>query len=380
MKYLSVRNKRFVVAGLLVLAFSIPAACDRQTGEENESSAALAHSEEVNVGIERLLDFPIINPQLHPSIGENIQGPSLIRTPDWIEAPLGKYYLYFADHKGSYIRLAYADNLEGPWTIYTPGSLQIADSHFLTEPPAAPPEAVEQIKIEVAERVGGLDKLPHDLVKELTTPHIASPDVHVDEVSKNIRMYFHGLEGLGRQVTRVATSKDGIKFDTRREVLGRSYMRTFTHEGRTYAMAMPGQFYRSDKGLSSFEEGPLLFNKNMRHAALLKRQETLYVFWTQVGDAPERILLSTIDVSKDWFEWSESEAVEVLRPERDWEGADAPVEPSVRSVAYGHVNQLRDPAVFEEDGRFFLIYTVAGESGIAIAELFIDETSHFSPI
>ena len=89
-------------------------------------------------------------------------------------------------------------------------------------------------------------------------------------------------------------------------------MRIFTHEGRTYAMAMPGQFYRSDDGLTSFEEGPLLFNKNMRHAALLKRQETLYVFWTQVGDAPERILLSTIDISKDWFEWSESEAVEVL--------------------------------------------------------------------
>ena len=64
--------------------------------------------------------------------------------------------------------------------------------------------------------------------------------------------------------------------------------------------------------MTSFEEGPLLFNKYMRHAALLKHHETLYVFWTRVGDAPERILLSTIDISKDWFEWSESEAVEVL--------------------------------------------------------------------
>jgi hypothetical protein len=186
-------------------------------------------------------------------------------------------------------------------------------------------------------------------------------------------MYFHGLEGLGRQLTRVATSKDGINFKARPEILGKNYMRIFTHEGRTYAMAMPGQFYRSDDGLTSFEEGPLLFNKNMRHAALLKRQETLYVFWTQVGDAPERILLSTIDISKDWFDWSESEAVEVLRPERDWEGADAPVEPSVRSVAHGHVNQLRDPAIFEEEGRVFLLYSVAGESGIAIAEVFIVE-------
>jgi len=45
----------------------------------------------------------------------------------------------------------------------------------------------------------------------------------------------------------------------------------------------------------------------------------------------------------------------------------------VRSTAYGHVDQLRDPAIFEEDGRILLLYAVAGESGIAIAELFIDE-------
>ena len=62
-------------------------------------------------------------------------------------------------------------------------------------------------------------------------------------------------------------------------------------------------------------------------------------------------------------------AVEVLRPERPWEGADAPLEPSVRSVAYGHVNQLRDPAIYSEEGKTFLLYSVAGESGIGIAEL-----------
>ena len=70
----------------------------------------------------------------------------------------------------------------------------------------------------------------------------------------------------------------------------------------------------------------------------------------------------------------EAPGVEVLRPERDWEGADAPLEPSVRSTAYGHVNQLRDPAIFEDaaSGRIYLLYAVAGESGIAIAELHLD--------
>jgi hypothetical protein len=37
------------------------------------------------------------------------------------------------------------------------------------------------------------------------------------------------------------------------------------------------------------------------------------------------------------------------------------------------VNQLRDPAIFEDNGRVYLLYAVAGESGIAIAEVFLDE-------
>jgi hypothetical protein len=63
----------------------------------------------------------------------------------------------------------------------------------------------------------------------------------------------------------------------------------------------------------------------------------------------------------------------VLRPERPWEGADAPLEPSIRSVAYGHLNQLRDPAIFEEEGRTFLLYAIAGESGLAIAEVHLEQ-------
>ena len=117
----------------------------------------------------------------------------------------------------------------------------------------------------------------------------------------------------------------------------------------------------------------MLFNPDMRHCALLTRGDVLHVFWTQVGHVPERILLSTIDLSVPWTEWTEGDAVEIMRPERPWEGADQPLEPSLRSVAYGPVNQLRDPAIFEEDGRVFLLYAVAGETGIAIAELHFDD-------
>jgi hypothetical protein len=316
--------------------------------------------------VRRLLDAPIVTPETHPSLGPNIQGPSLIRVPDWVPEPLGRYYLYFADHKGRYIRLAFADELAGPWTVHPPGSLQLADSGFPTDPPPVPPGALAKVRALLA-RTGV--ELPHDLESELTWPHIASPDVHVDSRERRIVMYFHGLERFAQQATRVATSRDGLRFEARPEILGRPYFRVFQHAGARYALAMPGQLYRSETGLTHFEPGPRLFADDMRHSALLLRGDQLHVFWTRVGDAPERILLSRIDVSGPWETWREGEAVEVLRPERPWEGADAPLEPSIRSVAYGRVNQLRDPAIFEEEGRTWLLYAVAGESGIAIAEL-----------
>ena len=65
---------------------------------------------------------------IHPDMPEldrehgfsNINGPSLVRVPEWVENPLGRYYLYFAHHRGAYIRLAYADAIEGPYTVYRP--------------------------------------------------------------------------------------------------------------------------------------------------------------------------------------------------------------------------------------------------------------------
>ena len=320
----------------------------------------------MNLRVNRLVDAPIIGPELHPSIGTNIQGPSLIRVPDWIQDRLGTYYLYFADHKGSYIRLAYADHLNGPWRVHPAGSLHLAQSCFLTAPPAV--SAEELARFEARYRARGV-AISHDVLSEITTPHIASPDVHVDAEHRRIIMYFHGLESVGEQVSRVATSHNGIDFAARPEVIGRSYMRIFRHDGMTYALTMPGVLSRSADGLSSFETGPTLFNPNMRHAAVSQRDGALFVFWTQVGDAPERILLSRIALDGDWHQWRDEPPVEVMRPERAWEGAGAPNVPSIRSTAYGVVNQLRDPAIYEEAGVTYLLYAVGGESGIAIARV-----------
>lgn len=308
---------------------------------------ASAQSSTPNVSVTRLGDGPIITPNMDARMGSNIQGPSLIRVPDWVDDPLGNYYLYFADHRGLYIRMAYADALTGPWTVYSPGTLKLEDSYFPTTCPPCSPNPGSTAALYA---------------------HIASPDVHVREDLGEIVMYLHGRD-VGRQLTRHARSKDGINFEGKEENLGRPYFRVIKHDDYFYAMSMPGHLYRSKDGLTDFEEGPQFFTADMRHSALLIRDNHLYVFYTNRRDAPERIFLSTIELTDNWMDWQASEPVEVLKAERDWEGANLPIEPSRGGHIDERVNQLRDPAIFQENGRTYLLYSVAGESGIAIAEI-----------
>jgi hypothetical protein len=297
--------------------------------------------------INRLPHNPIITPALDERIGTNINGPSLIRTPDWLPGRLGKYYLYFAHHRHNYIRLAYANQLTGPWQVYGPGTLHLAETPCVD--------------------------------------HIASPDMHIDEAGQRLIMYYHGptpAEQLaaadllaqrhpivGRQRSFVATSTDGINFVSGDEVLGSSYFRVFHWAGYVYALGMPGIFYRSVDGQTNFEQGPTLFSPNMRHTALLQRDHRLYVFYSNAGDCPEHILVSTIDLRPDWQQWQPTPAVSVLKPEEVYEGGDLPLEPSERGSIHERVRQLRDPGIFVEDEHIYLLYSIAGESGLAIAEI-----------
>jgi hypothetical protein len=275
---------------------------------------------------ERFPENPLIGPDMDTRMGRNINGASLLRVPEWLEGRLGTYYLYFAHHQGSYIRLAYADDLAGPWQIYEPGVLDLADSHFQR--------------------------------------HIASPDVHVDAAQRQIRMYYHGVLEQGQR-SRLARSTDGLQFTAGPEILGPSYFRVFKWRGWHYALAMPGEFYRSRDGVGDFEAGPTLFSEHMRHSALRLAGDTLYVYYSNAFDCPERILLSRIELTDNWRDWRESEPELVLQPELGYEGADLTLEPSRRGSVKQPVRQLRDPCIYEEGGRIYLFYSVAGESGIA---------------
>ncbi len=343
------KSSNLFLASCLILVFNslgYAQSDPMETWEYVEPSSAFQFQ------VERFDANPIIHREMRGMIGqvgEDINGPSLIRVPDWIENPLGKYYLYFAHHHGSFIRLAYADRLEGPWKIYEGGVLP------MEETPA----------------YDGADR-----------DHVASPDVILDHEKQRIRMYYHadprpGREDMPYQMSYVALSNDGLHFESLPDAVGLFYFRVFEHDGWQYALAKyindGGIIYRSRDGLTNFEEGPRILPR-VRHKALWKHEGKLYVFFSRGGDAPEHILVSRIEnLDDDWHEWRFTEPQTVLKPEKDFEGVNEPIEESRFGSTYDFVHQLRDPAIYEEDGRLYMLYSTAGEWAIAIAELHFEE-------
>ncbi|UDL87689.1 sulfotransferase [Mesorhizobium sp. PAMC28654] len=284
---------------------------------------------------------PVISRNMLPGEdGSNINGPSLIKVPDWAPGRLGAYYLYFAHHTGAYIRLAYSNSLQGPWRVHAAGVLALDQCPFIKE-------------------------------------HIASPDVHIDHQRRRFVMYFHGPTKSGKgQMTFAATSGDGLHFNPLPEMLGPSYARIFRHNGWWYGLFGTDAvtLCRSRDGISDFKQGPVVLSTVRRrvvprHVAVQKFDELLRVYYTRKGDAPERVLHGAIDLTGDWRQWKVRGATELLRPMTANEGADLPVRRSRPGPAKGRENALRDPAVFEEGGRTWLLYAVAAESGIALAEI-----------
>lgn len=283
----------------------------------------------------RITDHPIITQDMHPALGDNINGPSLIRVPDWVANPLGKYYLYFAHHGGKNIRMAYADDLTGPWQLYQPD------------------QGVMQVE------------------QTVCRGHIASPDVHIDCKNRRFVMYFHGPYAEF-QHSFVATSDDGLHYTPQPTCLGLFYFRVFEHKGMIYSLAKDRNRHtmlsRSVDGFSAFEPGPNMLPSS-RHTAVLKRGDELDIFYSRGEDCPEHILVTTMSLVGDWKTWQPRPSQSLLKPERDYEGVNEPCVPSSFGAVHGMAHQLRDPCIYVEDDRVYMVYSCAGESSLAIAQL-----------
>jgi hypothetical protein len=319
----------------------------------------------------RLVQNPLITVGSSPSLAGNVNGPTIIRVPDWIEHPLGRYYLYFANHKGKFIRLAYANSVTGPWKIYEPGVLQVKDTAFF-RPQPDPPN-------------GGL------------YTHVASPEIYIDQEKRKIILWAHGMWTDGKawpgagggnqaderqwlmtnhyeQYTQSFESSDGLHFASHPAITKHSYLRVFIYRGSFYGVARGGRLFRSKDPFAEFEPGSDLFRDSpyagrVRHTAVLLRGDTLYVFFSAIGDAPEHILVTKVDLTKDWTEWKAAPPVDVLTSQENYECSDLASAPSKAGDVEIPVHQLRDPGIFEDNGKVYLFYSICGEQGLAAAEV-----------
>jgi hypothetical protein len=159
---------------------------------------------------------------------------------------------------------------------------------------------------------------------------------------------------------------------------------------------------RSQSLEGPFERGPLLA-RGMRHGDMhFVGGNKMLIFYTLIGDAPERILLATLEMRNktDWESWKLLPGPTILTPTLEFEHGNAnntvPSEPG--SAGCSSHAQFRDPSFLRDDDddddhdkntsrsdaqhhhRFTgtLFYTVHGERFFAASRLDIDLCSFWS--
>ena len=321
------------------------------------------------VRVSRFATNPLVTVKSSATLGGNVNGPTVIRVPPWVKQPLGRYYMYFANHRDVFIRLAYADAVTGPWKIHEPGVWHVKDSALYRPQPDSA-------------RFGGFNT------------HFASPEIFIDNANRRIVLWAHGWytngehwptepkaaqqwandKGYG-QFTQGAVSSDGLAFIAQPAITKESYIRVFERGGTLYGMARLGVLIRAANPTASFDVGANAFrdtsygSNRVRHIALVPRGNLLHVLFTAIGDAPESLLHSTIDMTRDWNEWRVSTPAVVMQPERDYECGQLPIAKSAVGDIFEPARQIRDPHVLEDEGKMYLFYAICGEQGVAGAEI-----------
>ncbi|MDZ8201240.1 DUF1349 domain-containing protein [Microbacterium sp. SSW1-59] len=144
--------------------------------------------------------------------------PSVFHAGAYFDDPLGEWYMYIAPHdRPGGIMLLYADSLEGPWTEY-----------------------------------GANPIIARKWSPYFDVNHVSSPDAVWNEQADELYLYFHG----GNEVTRYATSDDGVTFDYGGvavtnsmggpTVTESSYARVFPHPDASSGFAY-GMFYMANE-------------------------------------------------------------------------------------------------------------------------------------
>lgn len=334
------------------------------------------------------IDYPLLDVRTDPALGGNICTPSVISVPNWaweIQPDLygaARIACFFAHHTGQGIRLAVAETPEGPWRVISMASPGLRETPFVHSDLVVPEEPHQpdwmDLSTEEARARAGLRAGPGPPWHLIA--HIASPDVHIEDDSERFWMTYHGLLPNLEQGTRLATSKDGVFWESGDEdsapILGPAYFRGIKgQDGARYALALGGSLLRAEHVEGPYEQGPQLVppdakGRPVRHIEGHVRGQALHLFFTRIGDAPEQIYHAAVDMAADWKQWHVDQETLLLAPNRAWEGGALPITASQIGAAITREPALRDPAVYvAADHQCYLFYCGGGESSLCAAKL-----------
>jgi hypothetical protein len=291
--------------------------------------------------------------------------PSLVKIPDWVPPekrahPEAVYYLYWATHYGSDIHLSWSRSVQGPYVDFNSSGNK--DFHYPRSGVLSFPDGNEFT----------FDN------GVLIYAHISSPEILIDHENRLFVLFFHGPSN-NDQKSFVATSPWGLNFNPANtggiegygvvpQILNSQYMRLFLYDGHRYAVAMHGVLCRAPTAGPPYLIPPgthplqtywdvshtPVSGVSPRHAAARVREGRYldYFFSRRIDN--ERIEVATIDMDAGpWTSWREMEpSVTLIDNTAPWEGDDT-----------------RDPAIYEENGNVYLLYSGGGENGIGLALL-----------
>ena len=109
---------------------------------------------------------------------------------------------------------------------------------------------------------------------------------------------------------------------------------------------------------------------NIRHSAVYVKENMLFLFYSCIGDSPESIFLVKINLDS----WEAIKVEKILTPKTEYEGGNLPTMksmPGSSTLRYGGpVKELRDPYIYSENNRLYMLYSLAGECGIGLSQLY----------
>lgn len=172
--------------------------------------------------------------------------------------------MYFSHHKGEYIKMAYSDSINGRWTIYNDKILSLKNSTLITY--RTTQSNLKDVfnhnnSNETFALLSQLDFKKNNTSVDSNDPHIASPEIIINNESKEIVMFFHGMVSGNIQKSKIAISKDGLNFNAKSKILTGPYLKLVEYKNSYLGISMSGVFYKFSKNLKNMKLEKGLFLK-----------------------------------------------------------------------------------------------------------------------